>query len=514
MGRMLDRIIAMASATGHTRRRAVLLRIAVLLSIYVQSQAFGAGACCLEAGVCVETASATACIFFGGVFMGTGSNCSNTDCFGACCLADGSCVLRPFRDCLELGGNFQGDGTDCFPGMCGFTGSCCIPDGTCSDAMTFGDCAFAGGMWQGFDTSCETETCLGACCFENGECLDNQSRGGCLQNGGSFLGERSNCPSDACRIESYTIVHAEPTPVQNVRLELPRFNERWGARVLQQVTVKVNCEFTARVVACNQTGKPQLTSTQYFVIVVAFIEGSNPPVFLSCIDVDSSGSGTDEISCGDDPGHELPQGQCCDFDGPIQIQDLITSNFSVGETDLSGFIVNGDTTTNILISGASAFSASPILNVKTLARYAITIDYLYSPTGACCFTNGLCVDSITADDCAQLNGQYLGDDAQCQPAGACCLPDGSCEFFSQSCCSTTEGLFVGGDCETVGDSCTCSADIAGASGELDGVVNIFDLFELLANWGTAGNGANIAVPPNDLVDVFDLLDLLAAWGDC
>ncbi len=61
---------------------------------------------------------------------------------------------------------------------------------------------------------------------------------------------------------------------------------------------------------------------------------------------------------------------------------------------------------------------------------------------------------------------------------------------------------------------TCLADIADStSTNPDGLVNVFDLLELLDNWGTSGNGAGIAAPTN-VVDVFDLLALLDAWGDC
>jgi len=55
----------------------------------------------------------------------------------------------------------------------------------------------------------------------------------------------------------------------------------------------------------------------------------------------------------------------------------------------------------------------------------------------------------------------------------------------------------------------CPADLAGG----DGVVNVFDLLELLANWGTNGPGADLA-EPNDVVNVFDLLEMLAQWGTC
>jgi len=55
----------------------------------------------------------------------------------------------------------------------------------------------------------------------------------------------------------------------------------------------------------------------------------------------------------------------------------------------------------------------------------------------------------------------------------------------------------------------CPADIA----EDDSVVDVFDLLELLAGWGSNGAGADLA-KPNNVVDVFDLLELLAAWGPC
>jgi hypothetical protein len=44
-----------------------------------------------------------------------------------------------------------------------------------------------------------------------------------------------------------------------------------------------------------------------------------------------------------------------------------------------------------------------------------------------------------------------------------------------------------------------------------GVVDVTDLFTLLANWGTSGPGADLAAPTNT-VDVNDLFILLANWG--
>jgi len=60
-----------------------------------------------------------------------------------------------------------------------------------------------------------------------------------------------------------------------------------------------------------------------------------------------------------------------------------------------------------------------------------------------------------------------------------------------------------------GPACNCPADIADPAGAVD----VFDLLELLSNWGAAGPGSDLA-EPNDVVDVFDLLELLGAWGQC
>lgn len=58
-------------------------------------------------------------------------------------------------------------------------------------------------------------------------------------------------------------------------------------------------------------------------------------------------------------------------------------------------------------------------------------------------------------------------------------------------------------------ACSCAADVA----DENGLVDVFDLIELLANWGADGAGAALDAPYNS-VDVFDLLRLLQLWGPC
>ncbi len=80
---------------------------------------------------------------------------------------------------------------------------------------------------------------------------------------------------------------------------------------------------------------------------------------------------------------------------------------------------------------------------------------------------------------------------------------------------------IGGDVDLnfqltrcVGGGCVWDIDgPAGSPGSPvpDGIVNVFDLLTLLANWNTNGPGADIAANFS-IVDVFDLLDLLAKWN--
>ena len=53
---------------------------------------------------------------------------------------------------------------------------------------------------------------------------------------------------------------------------------------------------------------------------------------------------------------------------------------------------------------------------------------------------------------------------------------------------------------------TCPADITG-----DSIVDVLDLLEVLAQWGTSGSAD---ITGDGIVDVLDLLEVLGAWGPC
>jgi len=77
-----------------------------------------------------------------------------------------------------------------------------------------------------------------------------------------------------------------------------------------------------------------------------------------------------------------------------------------------------------------------------------------APTGACCFGDN-CLE-LTAGDCATAGGTFLGAGTTCDgtgcPTGACCLTDGTCvDGQTQAGCEAMGGTFegVGTTCATV-----------------------------------------------------------------
>lgn len=73
---------------------------------------------------------------------------TNSDCppVGACCLPGGACELLSQTNCLYVGGNWSGPGTQCTGTPC-VVGNCCITNG-CATETQFA-CTNGGGTWYG-----------------------------------------------------------------------------------------------------------------------------------------------------------------------------------------------------------------------------------------------------------------------------------------------------------------------------------------------------------------------------
>ncbi|MDX2200805.1 MAG: hypothetical protein SF069_17750 [Phycisphaerae bacterium] len=76
---------------------------------------------------------------------------------GACCNPDLSCTNGVIGvDCLFAGGEYNGDGSACAPGICG--GACCLPNGTCA-FQSQATCIAAGGSYNAGIPCAEVEPC-------------------------------------------------------------------------------------------------------------------------------------------------------------------------------------------------------------------------------------------------------------------------------------------------------------------------------------------------------------------
>jgi hypothetical protein len=161
------------------------------------------GACCFADGTC-QVIERTDCDTMGGDYQGTGTTCVPGLCpgpTGACCLPDGSCDVLAASECDVALGLYQGDGTVCLPGFCPTPiGACCFPDESCSDGLVQTECNAAGGGFQGVGTTCSPDLCvlqLGACCFLGGTCGDLTAMD-CAGVGGAFEGGGTSCATFTC----------------------------------------------------------------------------------------------------------------------------------------------------------------------------------------------------------------------------------------------------------------------------------------------------------------------------
>jgi hypothetical protein len=125
---------------------------------------------------------------------GVASSPAEAQCFGACWLpcGDGSglpiaCNEPTPTGCAQIGGIFQGCGTNCSngPGAC-CRQACCV-EATCTDGLLPAECNALGGSATGLCSQCATLLgggCFRACCLP-GETCNEYRPNDCVALGGS-----------------------------------------------------------------------------------------------------------------------------------------------------------------------------------------------------------------------------------------------------------------------------------------------------------------------------------------
>jgi len=140
-------------------------------------------ACCLPSGTCFET-DATTCNASGGIFM-DGTTCADVTCvpFGACCdPVDGSCSVVSNLECDDLGGVYQGNGTDCLTVAC--PNPTCPGEGSCLDPAGNGT------------AGCANEECCNLICTMDPFCCSTEWDDICAEAAGQNCLGFVACPWD------------------------------------------------------------------------------------------------------------------------------------------------------------------------------------------------------------------------------------------------------------------------------------------------------------------------------
>ncbi len=97
---------------------------------------------------------------------------------GACCLDDGTCSTLTEENCVDVGGSYKGDNSDCDTVSCN-TGACCFLKEFCyweCLELSEEDCmAEYAATWHGIGSRCDDITCpdpcVGACCLGGSQCV-------------------------------------------------------------------------------------------------------------------------------------------------------------------------------------------------------------------------------------------------------------------------------------------------------------------------------------------------------
>jgi hypothetical protein len=161
------------------------------------------GACCFPDGSCIVTPPSQC----SGAYQGDGTVCAPINpCEQpeACCFEDGHCEDIFATDCVARGGDPQGAGSVCTPGLCPLPPvpeACCFDDGHCEDILA-DDCTARGGDPQGAGSVCTPDLCplppeTEACCFQDGHC-DDLVADDCTAQGGTPQGVGSDCATTEC----------------------------------------------------------------------------------------------------------------------------------------------------------------------------------------------------------------------------------------------------------------------------------------------------------------------------
>jgi hypothetical protein len=488
----------------------------------------GWGACCFVDYGC-ENLTAAECESLGGVYNGDGSTCGPGVCpsLAACCFDDGFCQLLTNEACTDAGGTFIGAHTDCTTTDC--LGACCFYSGTCLDGLTPERCETLHGLFRGFGSECQTTDCS-TLVQERAYSFDQRERptqyvfefDKFQENGrrklrrvvAEFTG--SICAGLVLQNLGDSPIHTGVAINEYLRWDFPTLDEPHAA--IDIVDLMVYCGDEEYLLppaeSCDYGGLLTWPDDAPAELTVIIEDPDELLGFLGGGAIEASVKAAGSVSYGgvdfkltNSPHHVEGSvrltyqyewlGACCYYDGSCQ---LLTEP----ECDADSDPLDGD-------SWSVSWSKG------------LRCDEVYCPVfGACCLSAG-CFE-MTAAGCEAEDGLYQGEGSDCEtascpgvPWGACCFEDAVCQDgLTQAPCNEAGGIFMGfgsdcdhADCPWVlpNHGLPWSADFNG-----NGAVAVEDMIILLGAWGNAGGPEDLN--EDGIVDAADMALLLSHWGPC
>lgn len=398
---------------------------------------------------------------------------------GACCLEDPPVCYENLSSssCQVLGGEWLGPGSTCDDCNSNPNGACCFNGGDCIDA-TAGFCEAADGVWLGPDTTCaqDGDKCrqadpIGACCLFT-SCID-ATESTCITIGGFWLGPDTECVSDSDECTAQPIYVPE------------NFSTIQGA--IDAAVDGAEISVAAGVYGGTGGAAVDLAGKQIWLhsrqgAALTFITGGGVRRVLES----SLGEGNYSLI----EGFTLLGGASTDRGGGIHLTND-------GSPVFEDCVIRDNAAING--GGCAVLDGSPrFLNCDFIGN--IASDY------------GGAVE-VRGTGYPQFIGCFIAENVSALLAGraAVNVRDGANAFIEDSTiCGNLPEQILGDWVDGGGNEiCQCPADVTG-----DGVIDGFDLTDLLAWWGACSSDCPYDFDASGTVDGADLLVVLSAWGSC
>ncbi|MCH8242177.1 MAG: hypothetical protein IH897_06145, partial [Planctomycetes bacterium] len=459
-------------------------------------------ACCFPDNTCQDL-TLCQCAQQGGASKGVGTTCANPNiCVptGACCLPNfGGCIVVSEEDCLNLCGNYKGDGTNCNFPLCprrfvkkeiesgpesppqsappapSFDlGACCFDDGTCIEISEC-NCDNQGGTYSGDGTTCAGVVCFGGQCCILGPpftCTDDVKKDVCLADCGVWTQFATcaglPCPSfvgGACCLEDVCVDGASQSWCEcQGGVYRGDFTECScittcgppnGACCLQSGTCVENTADECDSLCGSFNGEGSLCSGIIFCPIIV-------PIFGACCLLDGTCADTSRCNCESQGGlwqgdfTDCAETTCPAVCGGIQGIPCLNVNefckFGEGECccDFKGFCTPIPQVCTAQFDPVCGCDGITYGNACQADAAQVTVLHAGECTGSCCLPEGVCVDGLTENECTCQCGVYGGNNNLCAaptcvpPVEACCFLDAPCADLVPCECLQQGGTLPGG----------------------------------------------------------------------